>query len=272
MPIARKMLRQIFDLMYKKLCELAIDNGFHEWINQERRMSFQETKKKGDSFLFENLAKTIFVGGFRSKIVDEKWPYIKNAFDDFDFNAIANYSDGRIEQIVNATGVIKNKRKILAIVVNAKEVAKMQTEYGSLADYIGSFPNSLSLAENLIERFAFLGNETVWDYLKSIGFEAIKPDIHVRRILFRLGLISDWKSSSETSRQVFEVANKISKETGERLNVIDAIIWFYGADRPKEIRKPICGTNPICHECYLTEYCKHFKSSSEVPPSKFARS
>jgi len=32
----------------------------------------------------------------------------------------------------------------------------------------------------------------------------------------------------------------MSKATGEKLSIIDAVIWFYGAERP-EIKKPICG-------------------------------
>ncbi len=141
-----------------------------------------------------------------------------------------------------------------------KKLLKSKKKYGSLADYIDSFKDQLILANDLVKKFDFLGRETVWDFLKSIGFEAIKPDIHVRRILFRLGLISDWKSASKISEEVFQIAKKISKVTNERMGVIDAVIWFYGADRPKEIKKPICGQKPLCNECYLTKFCKYYQS------------
>lgn len=262
-------MKEIFDLIYKKLTELSIGNGFFEWINEARTINFKEIKKEGDNSLFEILVKTIFVGGFRSNIVDEKWPNIKRVFDDFDVNKIANYSEQKINQTINNPNIIKNVRKIRATVSNAKKVIKIQKKHGSFANYIESFENPLLLADDLTEKFDFLGRETVWDFLKSIGFEAIKPDIHVRRILFRLGLISSWESGSKTTKEVFEVARKISEQTGERLGVIDSVIWFYGADRPKEIKKPICGLNPLCNECPLTKYCKYYQNRMKNSLLKF---
>jgi len=254
-----KVLKEIFDLMYKKLSELSIGNGFSEWINRFRNITFDKIKSKGDDFLFEELILIIFSGGFRAKVVDAKWPNIKKAFDDFNIRRIANYNGGKIDQIANMPDIIKNTRKIKATADNAKKITEIQRSYGSFANYIESFKDPLLLAGEMAEKFDYLGRETVWDYLKGIGFEAIKPDVHVRRILFRLGLITSKESSPEITKEVFEIAEKMSELAGERLGVIDAVIWFYGADRPKEIKKPICGKNPLCSECYLTEFCKYYK-------------
>ncbi len=159
--------------------------------------------------------------------------------------------------------IIKNVKKIRATVENAKKIVEIQKQHGSFANYIEKFKdNPIILANNLVEEFKYLGRETVWDFLKSIGLDAIKPDIHVRRILFRLGLISSCKPHPKVEEEVFEVAKKISKSTGEKLGVIDAIIWFYGADMPNLIKKPICGKKPRCNECNLTELCKHYKNKT----------
>ncbi len=253
-------MKEIFHLIYKRLTELAVGDGFLKWVNELRDVTFDKTKKQGDKFLFEKLILIIFSGGFRARVVDAKWPNIKKAFDGFDVHKIANYDEEKINQLINTPNIIKNIPKIKATVNNAQKVIEIQKKHGSFANYIESFENPLVLANNLIEKFDFLGRETVWDYLKAIGFEAIKPDIHVRRILFRLGLISDWKSNPKITKEVFEIARKISESMGERLGVIDAIIWFYGADRPKEIKKPICGRKPLCNECYITKFCKYYQS------------
>lgn len=255
-------LKEIFELMHEKLTNLSVGDGFSRWINEASEFTFDDAKKQGDNFLFEKLTLVTFYGGFKAKTVDEKWPNIKTeAFDDFDICKIAGYDGDRVNQIVHHTpGIISHEGKIRATVHNAKKVVELQRKYGSFADYIGSFEDRSIQANELIKKFRFLGRETVWDYLKSIGFDAIKPDVHVRRILFRLGLISGSESSSKIIKEVFKIADRMSKSTGERLGVIDATIWFYGADRPKEIKKPICGTEPLCDECYLTMFCKHYQN------------
>ena len=254
-------LKEIFELMHEKLTNLAVGDGFSRWINEAREFTFDDAKKQGDNFLFEQLTLVTFYGGFKAKTVDEKWPNIKKAFDDFDICKIAGYDEDRVNQIVHHTpGIISHEGKIRATAHNAKKVVEIQRKYGSFADYIESFEDQSIQANELIKKFRFLGRETVWDYLKSIGFDAIKPDVHVRRILFRLGLISGSESSSKIIKEVFKIADRMSKSTGERLGVIDATIWFYGADRPKEIKKPICGTEPLCDDCYLTMFCKHYQN------------
>jgi DNA-3-methyladenine glycosylase I len=267
--MGEKNLKEIFDLMYKKLSELAIGDGFFKWINELRNVTFNDIKNKGDSFLFEKLILTIFSGGFRAKVVDAKWSNIRKAFDDFDVCKIASYDEEKISQIINTPNIIKNIPKIKATVNNAKKVVELQKRCNSFAGYIGSFEDPLILANDLVEKFDFLGRETVWDFLKLIGFEAIKPDIHVRRILFRLGLISDWRSDPKITEEVFVIAKKISEATGERLGVIDAVLWFYGADRPKEIKKPICGQKTFCNECYLTKFCKYYQNKKNMSLLKF---
>ena len=256
--IMEKKLKEIFDLMYKRLTEIAIGNGFFKRIDRAKNIDFKEIRKRGDDLLFERLIKTIFSGGFNSTIVSEKWSNIRKVFDDFDIIKIADYDEEKINQIISTPSIIKNERKIGATVSNAKKITEIQAKYGSFANYLESFANPLLLANDLTEEFEFIGRETVWDFLKSVGFEAIKPDVHVRRILFRLGLTSSWESSPKTTKEVFEIAGKISKAIGERLGVVDAIIWSYGADRRKEIEKPICGLSPLCDECYVTRYCKYY--------------
>lgn len=267
----KEILKEIFDLMYKKLTELAIGEGFFKWIDRRRNFTFDKIKNKGDDYLFEALILVIFSGGFRARIVDAKWPFIKEAFADFNIQKVADYDKKKIAQLLNNSNIIRHSGKIRATVKNAKEVITLQRQYGSFANYLESFRDSLvSLAKDLNERFGYLGPETVWDFLKDIGFDAIKPDLHVRRIFWRLGLINSEEPSYRTTKEVFEVAKKMSEATGERLGVIDAVIWFYGADRPKEIKKVICGRNPLCNECYLTKFCKYYKQN-EKPKNKIMK-
>lgn len=229
-------LKEIFNLMYKKLTELAVDDKFKSWIESLRINDFEKNKVESDNFFFEKLVSTIFVSGFKSIIFDKKWPSIKKAFNNFNVAKISQYDEEKINKIINTPNIIKNKAKIKAIINNAKKYVEIKQKYGSFTNYIESFKNPLELAKNLTKNFHYIGPTNVWDYLKLIGIDAIKPDVHVRRILYRLGLINNHKPNPETIKQVFKTAQKISKATGEKLSVIDAVIWFYGAERP-EIKK-----------------------------------
>lgn len=257
-------LKEIFDLMYKKLSELAIGDGFSERMEDREKITFNKVRGKGDDYLFEKLALTIFSGGFKAQIVDAKWPFIKKAFDDFDIQKVAGYSQEKVAQLLNNPNIIRHSRKVKAIVTNARKIIAFQEKHGSFANYLESIENPLVLVQDPKKKLDFLGRETVWDFLKEIGYEAIKPDVHVRRILFRLGLISSEKSSPRMTEEVFEVAREISKATNKRLGVIDGLLWFYGANKPQEIRKAICGKRPLCSECYLTKYCKHFNKEHGI--------
>jgi len=45
-------LKEIFNLMYKKLTELAVDDRFKLWIERLRNNDFEKNKEKGDNFFF----------------------------------------------------------------------------------------------------------------------------------------------------------------------------------------------------------------------------
>lgn len=71
------------------------------------------------------------------------------AFDNFDFNTISNYSEEKLENLIQDTGIIRNKLKIKATVTNAQAFIKIREEFGSFSKYIWNFTNGNPIINEL---------------------------------------------------------------------------------------------------------------------------
>ena len=92
-----------------------------------------------DRLLFEMLILEGAQSGLSwSTILHKREGYLK-AFDNFDVEKIAKYTDKKIEKLLKNPEIVRNKLKVNATVVNAKRVLEIQDEYGSFDRYIWSF-------------------------------------------------------------------------------------------------------------------------------------
>lgn len=60
-------------------------------------------------------------------------------FDNFDVEKVAAYDAAKIEEFMQNPGIIRNRRKLEATVINAKAFIEVQKEFGSFDAYIWSF-------------------------------------------------------------------------------------------------------------------------------------
>ena len=90
---------------------------------------------------FEYLLMEVMQCGLNWNMMLKKRDIFKKSFDNYDYNKIANYDDFKIESIMNTEGMIKSKKKILAIVNNARAFLEIIDEFGSFDNYIWSFSN-----------------------------------------------------------------------------------------------------------------------------------
>ena len=143
-----------------------------------------------DDTIFEFLVLESFQAGLSWYTILKKRENFKEAFDDFDYNKIAAYSDEKAEELMQNSGIIRNRLKILATVNNAKRFLEVQKEFGSFSSYIWSFVNgkpiinhpktlkdvpatseiSDALAKDLKKRgFKFLGSTVVYAHMQATG-------------------------------------------------------------------------------------------------------
>lgn len=255
-----KNLEKIFKSMFRKLKSISVEDNFINEIEKRRKTTFN--KNKSDSFFYKKLVKTIHVSGYKVAILRGRWKDIKKAFSNYDINKVSQYADKDLEGMMNNPRIIRNERKLKACIENAKIMKEISKKHGSFGKYLNqNKDNRRELEEKLKKRFHFLGDVLVLEYLKQIGLDSIKPDVHVVRVMHRLGLIDSKTTSSEVINQVITVADQISQLTGEKLSVVDAVFWIYGGSGDLHVEKAVCANKPLCDECPLTRYCDLYNES-----------
>lgn len=143
-----------------------------------------------DETIFEFLILETFQAGLSWYTVLAKRENFRKAFDHFDWNKIANYSEDKMAELAEDTGIIRNKLKIKATVSNAQAYIKIQEEFGSFSKYIWGFVNgkpidnqpktlryvkatteiSDKLSKDLKKRgFKFVGSTVVYAHMQATG-------------------------------------------------------------------------------------------------------
>ena len=130
----------------------------------------QITPESLDDYL-EIMSKSVFQSGMSWKVVDNKWPGTKEAFYDFDVHKVADLIEPDIDKLTQDTRVIRNRRKLEAIVSNAQSMLRLDKEYGAFQNYLrsqDSFDDTLKLMR---KDFKFMGPTGVYVFLYIVGEE-----------------------------------------------------------------------------------------------------
>lgn len=92
-----------------------------------------------DQQLFEFLLLEGAQAGLSWITILRKRENYRKAFDNFDPHKIIKYSDKKIEKLLQDPGIVRNKLKVNAAVINAKAFLETQKEFGTFDKYIWSF-------------------------------------------------------------------------------------------------------------------------------------
>lgn len=136
--------------------------------------------------LFERLALEIFQAGLSWLIVLKKRPALAAAFDHFQVDTVAEYGEAERARLLADAGIIRNRRKIDAVIENARRLRALRQQHGSFAAWIAAHhPRPKEAWVALFRQtFVFMGGEVVGEFLMSIGVlpGAHRPDcpVHAR--------------------------------------------------------------------------------------------
>ena len=109
--------------------DLYIAYHDHEWGRPEH----------DDQKLFEMLILEGFQAGLSWLTILNKREAFRTAFDHFEPAAVAQYSPKKVESLMEDTGIVRNRRKILAAIQNAKVFLSIQEEFGFFDSYLWGF-------------------------------------------------------------------------------------------------------------------------------------
>jgi DNA-3-methyladenine glycosylase I len=143
-----------------------------------------------DLHLFEMLILEGAQAGLSWSCILNKRAGYREAFDGFDPNKMANYSDKKLEKLKQDSRVIRNRLKIAAARSNAIAFLEIQNQFPSFADFIWQFvggapiqnswksikqvpastPESEAMSKELSRRgFKFAGPTICYAYMQAVG-------------------------------------------------------------------------------------------------------
>lgn len=111
--------------------QIYIDYHDHEW----------GIPLHDDDKLFEFLILEGFQAGLSWITILRKRDNFRNAFDNFNALKIVKYDEHKIEELMQNSGIIRNRLKITATITNARLFLEIQQKFGSFDAYIWQFTN-----------------------------------------------------------------------------------------------------------------------------------
>ena len=131
----------------------------------------QQIDPKCTGDYLEVMSKAIFQTGISWKVVENKWPGINEAFHGFDHRLVASLTEAELADLSADTRVIRNRRKIEAIVDNARLMLDLEEEHGSFKGYLRSHGDFEKTVADLRKRFKFVGEMGAFYFLYVVGEE-----------------------------------------------------------------------------------------------------
>lgn len=143
-----------------------------------------------DRTQFEYLMLEVMQCGLSWELMLKKREIFRQCFDNFDYDKIASYTGQDIDRILQTEGMVHSRRKIEAIIGNARCFQEIKKEFGSFSEYLwnysdgktilyqhhgdGEVPASNGLSDTISRDlkkrgFKYLGSITVYSHLQACG-------------------------------------------------------------------------------------------------------
>jgi 3-methyladenine DNA glycosylase Tag len=126
---------------------------------------------KDDAGYFDLMSKAIFTAGLNWKMIENKWPDFRKAFDGFSPTKVAKFRKEDVRALMHDTKIVRNEKKIQATIENARTILDIKNEHGSVRAYVDSFGKKEKLVlEDLQRRFKFMGPSTARMFLWMVDY------------------------------------------------------------------------------------------------------
>lgn len=143
-----------------------------------------------DVKLFEFLVLEGAQAGLSWRTILDKRQAYREAFNDFDPSVVAGYDAAKLETLLSNPGIVRNRLKVQAAVINAQAFLSVQDAFGSFDRYIWQFvdglprqnhwldqsqlpafsPESERMSKDLQKRgFKFVGKTICYAYMQAVG-------------------------------------------------------------------------------------------------------
>ena len=116
------------------------------------------------------------------------------AFDNFDPEKMAHYDDSKVAELMNNTGIIRNRLKINSAIKNAQAYLRLRDDGISFSDYLWSFVGAAPIDNALKTPADYIAispeSEAMSKALKKRGFNFVGPTI-CYAFMQAVGMVND---------------------------------------------------------------------------------
>ena len=159
---------------------LEIEYHDHEW-----GVPLRDDRKQFEFLLLESAQ-----AGLSWLTILKRRENYRTAFADFDPEIVARFDQTMVENLMQDTGIIRNRKKIESAINNAQAFLNIRKEFGTFCNYVWGFvdgspirnawksldeipattPLSETLSKDLKKRgFTFMGPTIVYAYMQATG-------------------------------------------------------------------------------------------------------
>lgn len=145
-----------------------------------------------DRSLFEKICLEGFQSGLSWSTILNKRADFRRVFADFEIERVARFDAADVERLLGDASIVRHRGKIESAIANARRVASIRDEFGSLAAYVWrhepdpahrpaaptpaevatfvTSPESIALSRDLKRRgWSFVGPTTMYAFMQSMG-------------------------------------------------------------------------------------------------------
>lgn len=218
-----------------------------------------EQRKNGKSFSFEEHLRG-FIYAQLSALVS--WKKIKDNQTRLD-EIFCNFERQQLkeksaEDLINEITAIKchnpytTKNQMRSLKANIETFERIEQNFGSLEKFIthSTLSNIIKLLadSNSTYKIKYMGVPIACEYVRNVGIDIIKPDIHIKRIASadRLNLVT-----AKSDYKIIDEFQKLSRQIGINQTKMDYLLWNYCSKGYGEI----CTAKPKCEKCVITKFC-----------------
>jgi len=128
---------------------------------------------QSDEEYFALLARAVFSAGLGPKVVESRWKDMGAAFHGFDPALVQQMDEADVVRLLGDPAMIRNRRKIEAVILNAQTFSELLAEHDSFHGYVtglGAGSDLDAAAEELAQTFTHLGRTSALFFLFSAGW------------------------------------------------------------------------------------------------------
>ncbi len=158
---------------------------YERYHDEEWGKPLHDEKKHFEFLLLETMQ-----AGLSWITILKRREHYRAAFANFNPKDVAKFDGKKVKELMQNEGIIRNRKKIEAAIVNARQFLEIQQEFGSFDQFIWSFTNgkviknrwksvdqmkptsalSDEVTKALKKRgFKFVGSTTIYAHLQAIG-------------------------------------------------------------------------------------------------------